>query len=62
VLLRVLVDESGRVAEVRIVRAVELLTETAVNAVRAAACTPARRGDVPVKEWVEIPIRFELPK
>jgi serine/threonine-protein kinase len=62
VVLRVLVGENDKVMGVKIVRAVELLTDAAVRAARAATCSPARRGDVPVEEWLQIDVKFELPK
>ena len=62
VVVRSLVDANGRVVDVQVVRTVELLTDAAVRAARAASCTPGRRGDVPVREWIEIPVQFVIPK
>ena len=62
VLIRITVDTSGRVAEAKVVRPVDLLSEAALKAARAARCTAATRGDQPVEEWVEVPVQFLLPK
>ena len=56
--LRLLVDESGRVAEVTVVKPVKLLTEIAVKAARAQVYRPARRGGVAEKAW--LPVDFEF--
>ncbi|MFZ5559033.1 MAG: energy transducer TonB [Pseudomonadota bacterium] len=62
VLLRVRVTEAGKPAEVRIARSagVEALDRAAQEAVRGWTFVPARRGDVAVAAWVEVPVRFRL--
>ena len=60
--LRIRVDEAGRVAEVQVLKAVELLTDAAVMAARARIYRPATRGGVPESAWVDVPIEFKLQK
>jgi protein TonB len=62
VLLRVLVSESGKPAEVRIAKTagVDALDRAALEAVRGWTFVPARRGEAPVAAWVEVPLRFRL--
>jgi serine/threonine-protein kinase len=62
VVLRALIDENGRVAEVTVVTAVEWLTDDAVRAVRRWTYRPAQKQGVAVKAWIELPVRFDLPK
>ena len=59
--LRLLVDETGRVVEVEVVKSVDLLTEAAVKAARARTYRPARRGGLAEKVWVAVPVDFRLP-
>jgi TonB family protein len=54
------VDEGGRVVEVRVLKAVEHLTDAAVRAVRTRIYKPATRGGVPEAAWVEVAIEFKL--
>jgi TonB family protein len=58
--LRIQVDEGGRVVEVRVLKAVEHLTDAAVRAVRTRIYKPATRGGVPEAAWVEVAIEFKL--
>jgi TonB family protein len=62
VVLRVLIDENGRVKQVLVVTGVEQLTESAVVAVRKWTYRPASRQGAPVQAWLEVPIRFDLPR
>jgi protein TonB len=62
VVLRVLIDENGRVKQVLVVTGVEQLTEAAVAAVRKWTYRPALRQAAPVQAWLEVPIRFDLPR
>ena len=59
--LHLLVDETGRVVEVEVVKPVDLLTDAAVKAARSRIYRPARRGGVAEKMWVAVPIDFRLP-
>ena len=61
IVLLVLVDEKGRVAEVKPQGEVEFLGEAAVGAVRKWRYRPATKDGVPVKVWIGVGIRFELP-
>jgi TonB family protein len=62
VVLRALIDENGRVADVAVVTGVEWLTDVAVRAVRKWTFRPAMKQGVAVKVWIELPVRFDLPK
>ena len=59
--LRLLVDETGRVVQVEVLKAADLLTDAAVKAAKARTYRPARRGGVAEKMWVAVPIDFRLP-
>jgi protein TonB len=62
VVLRVLVTAEGAASEVRVLNpsSSPLFDEAAVAAVRKWRFVPARRGDTPVAEWVQVPIEFKL--
>lgn len=62
VLLRVLVDESGRPREVRILKSsgFERLDESAVAAIRRWHFSPARQGSGPVIAWTQVSVVFRL--
>ena len=62
VVLRVLVTPDGSAADVRVLApsTSPLFDEAAMAAVRKWRFVPARRGDVPVPEWVQVPIDFKL--
>jgi protein TonB len=62
VILRVLVNPSGRADEVQIRTSSghERLDEAARETVRAWKFVPAKRGEEPVAAWVLIPISFRL--
>ncbi|MEX0451662.1 energy transducer TonB [Spiribacter sp. 218] len=62
VLLRVLVNTEGGVAEVQIKQSSghSILDESALTTVRDWTFRPARDEGVAVAQWVEIPISFEL--
>ena len=62
VVLRMLVDEEGRVAEVMVVKDAEHLTAAAVAAASRWTYRPPRKRGVPVKAWIEVPVHFELPR
>lgn len=61
-MLRVLVTAEGAASEVRVLNpsSSPLFDEAAVAAVRKWRFVPARRGDTPVAEWVQVPIEFKL--
>lgn len=62
VVLRVFVTAEGNAGEVQVLRpsSSPLFDEAALNAVRKWRFVPARRGDAPVAEWVQVPINFKL--
>jgi TonB family protein len=62
VILRVLVDEEGRVRSVEVNRSsgFEAFNRAAVDAVRRWRFSPARYGERRVESWVRIPVVFRL--
>jgi len=62
VVLRVLIDENGRVNQVLVVTGVDQLTEAAVVAVRKWTYRPALKRGAAAPVWLEVPIRFDLPR
>ena len=62
VLLEVLVDISGRVADLRVLSSSghRVLDKAALKSVKKWRFVPARRGDESVEMWVRVPVRFEL--
>jgi TonB family protein len=63
VVLAVLVDENGKVVDVRLVEQVAQrvgINEAAVAAARTARYEPATKGGVPVKMWMSLRIPFRL--
>lgn len=66
--LRLLVDETGRVAEVQVVKSpgqvvkeMDALWDAAVKAASARTYRPAHRGDIAEKMWVLVSMDFKLP-
>ncbi len=63
VLLKFLVNEEGRVTDIKVVKSLnELLDAAAIKAVSKWRYSPARQRDKPVKVWVVQPVRFQLDK
>ena len=62
VLLRVKVSAAGKPEEVRVSKSagVDVLDRAALEAVRNWTFVPARRGNIAVEAWVEVPIQFRL--
>jgi protein TonB len=60
--LRVLVDENGRVADVKALQGDRALVDSAIKAVRLWRYTPAVKQGVKVKVWLIVPIRFVPPR
>ena len=60
--LRVLVDESGRPREVKILRSSGFgrLDEAAVAAIKRWLFAPARQGSGPVSAWTQVNVTFRL--
>ena len=62
VLLAVRVNESGSPVEVRVAESSgsSVLDDAALEAVKRWSFVPARRGDLTIAAWVEVPVRFRL--
>jgi len=63
--LNALVDEKGNVADVAIVTPAggrAGLNEAAVDSVKRRKYRPATKDGVPVRVWIQVRVRFELPK
>lgn len=62
VVLRVFVTVEGLAGEVLVLKSsgAPLFDEAALESVRKWRFVPAKRGDVPVAEWVQVPIEFKL--
>jgi protein TonB len=60
VTIRALVGKDGKVEEAAVIAGPEELHEAALDAAMNFVFTPAKQNDVPVKCWVQIPIKFEL--
>ena len=63
VLLRFIVNEEGRVMNIKVVKKLnDLLDAAAIKAVSKWRYSPAKQRDKPVKVWVVQPVRFQLDK
>jgi protein TonB len=62
VMLKVLIDEDGRVDDLRVLRSSghRVLDRAALSAVRKWLFEPGTEGGVKKKMWVKIPVRFDL--
>jgi TonB family protein len=62
VVLRVEVLANGRVGQIEIKKSSshELLDRSALTAVKQWRFTPAKKGDVAISLWVNIPVKFQL--
>ncbi|MGA9535126.1 MAG: energy transducer TonB [Desulfobacterales bacterium] len=62
VLLEVLVNRNGKVADLRILASsgYSILDRSAVNSVKTWSFIPAKKGDDTVDMWVKVPVRFKL--
>jgi protein TonB len=60
VIVRVGVDEQGKVIEAVVVKSVPGLDEAALDAARKYVFSPAMQRDRPVKVRIAIPITFKL--
>jgi len=63
VLLSVLVSETGKVLDLRVIRGINRavgLNEAAESQVRRSTFTPGNKDGVPVKVWIPVTIDFKL--
>lgn len=60
VILHVLVGKDGRVKNVKVIRGVTGLNESAVTAIKRWVFKPALSNNKPVAVWVEVPINFHF--
>ena len=61
-IIRVLVSSEGRPKSVAVEKSsgARILDDAAVDAVQHWSFVPARRGDKPISDWVDVPIVFRL--
>jgi len=62
VIVEALIDETGRVADVRILRSIPLLDQAAIDAVRQWEYTPVLLNGVPVPVIMTATVQFTLPQ
>ncbi len=64
VMLKVLVGRQGAALKVEVAHSsgYEILDKAAVESVKNWRFVPARQGDSPVEEWVQVPLAFHLKK
>ncbi len=64
VMLKVLVSRQGTALKVEVAHSsgYDILDKAAAGAVRNWRFVPARQGDSPVDEWVQVPLAFSLKK
>jgi protein TonB len=62
VMLKVLVSRQGTALKIEIAHSsgYEILDKTAADAVRNWNFVPAKRGNFPMEEWVQVPVAFRL--
>jgi protein TonB len=60
VMLTVLVSREGKPLKIDVATSsgYDILDKTAVDAVRKWRFAPARQGETPMEEWVNVPIAF----
>ena len=62
VVLECVIDPSGRVADVKVLRGHPLLESAAADAVRQWLYTPTRLNGVPVAVLLTVTVRFTMPR
>ncbi len=64
VMLKVFVSRQGTALKIEVAHSsgYEILDKAAAEAVRNWRFVPARQGDSPVEEWVQVPVAFHLKK
>ena len=62
VMLKVLVSRQGTALKIEMAHSSghEILDKAAVDAVRNWHFVPARKGDSPMEEWVQVPVAFHF--
>jgi protein TonB len=60
VMVQALVGKDGKVHDVRVVKSIPLLDQSAQDAVRQWVFKPALANNKPVAVWVGVPVRFSL--
>lgn len=63
VLINVLVDEKGKIVDMKILKGTNTaagLEESAMDAIHKLAFRPALQRDKPVKVWITVPVTFSL--
>jgi TonB family protein len=60
VLVQALVGKDGHVKDVRVVKHIPMLDESAITAVKQWVFKPALSNNKPVAVWVAVPVRFSL--
>ena len=62
VILKVLVSREGTALKVALAKSSghDILDEAAIDAIKQWRFVPARAGDYPVEEWVQVPVAFRL--
>lgn len=63
-MLKVLVSSQGTTLKVEVLNSsgYEILDKAAVGSVKNWRFSPAKHGDTPVDEWVQVPVAFSLRK
>jgi periplasmic protein TonB len=60
VMVQALVGKDGRVKDVRVVKSIPMLDQSAINAVKQWVFKPALSNNKPVAVWVAVPVKFSL--
>jgi periplasmic protein TonB len=58
--VQALIGKDGQVKDVKVVKSIQMLDDSAVQAVRRSSWKPALNNNKPVAVWVEVPVRFAL--
>ena len=63
-MMKVLVSREGNPLKIDVNKTsgYNILDKTAVEAVKKWRFVPARQGDTPFEEWVQVPVSFHLNK
>jgi protein TonB len=60
VMVQALVGKDGKVHDVRVVKSIPMLDQSAITAVRQWVFKPALSNNKPVAVWVAVPVKFSL--